>query len=255
MSDIRSLGNLIDEVATFAGEQRRILWFRGHKSSKWHVQPAIWRDYDHYDERNFTNRFCARAGTKHDGVPRYEDVASWLSLMQHYRLPTRLLDWSRSPLVALYFALEDYIYNPDVPAEDAVIWILDPHALNEHETGKAITPSLDAQMCREMVAAAFTDKFSENQKVLAVMAAETDMRMSIQQACFTIHSFTGPLETDTDYRTFLRAMKIPSDTVYDMAHAIDICGFRKGDMFPDLDHLADELKGIWPPHRGRVKRP
>lgn len=255
MSGIMTLGNLIDEVDALTGGQRRILWFRGHRSSKWHVQPAIWRDYDHGDERNFTNRFCARAGTKHTGVPRYDDVASWLSLAQHYRLPTRLLDWSRSPLVALYFALEEYIYNPQISVEDAVIWILDPHALNNHETGKAITPSLDAKMCHEMVAAAFTDKYPENQKVLAVMAAETDMRMSVQQACFTIHSFDGPLETHLTYKQFLTAMCIPSDAVHAMAHAIDVCGFRKGDIFPDLDHLADELKGIWPPRKSRVKMP
>jgi len=249
MSDIRTLGHLIDEVAALTGEERRILWFRGHRSAKWHVQPAIWRDYCHDDERNFTNRFSARAGTKHLGIPGYDDVASWLSLMQHYRLPTRLLDWSRSPLIALYFALEDYIYNTPAHIEDALIWILDPHALNRHETGKAITPSLDAKMCHEMVGAAFTDKYTENLKVLAVMAAETDMRMSIQQACFTIHSFDGPLDTHEIYKTFLASMRIPADAVCAMARAIDACGFRKGDIFPDLDHLADELKGIWPPRR------
>jgi len=249
MHVIHTLGNLIDEVAALTGEQRRILWFRGHRSLQWHVQPSIWRDYDRDDERNFTNRFCARAGTKHPAVPHYDDVASWLSLMQHYRLPTRLLDWSRSPLIALYFALEDYIYNPQVSFEDSVIWVLDPHALNQHEIHKAITPSLDAKTCHEMVAAAFTDKYTAEPKVLAVMATETDMRMSVQQACFTIHSFDGPLETHTTYKTFLTAMCIPSDAVQAMARAIDLCGFRKGDIFPDLDHLADELKGISPPRR------
>ena len=255
MSGIRTLGSLIDEVAALTGKNRRILWFRGHRSSKWNVQPAIWRDYDHDDERNFTNRFSARAGTKHLGVPSYDDVASWLSLMQHYRLPTRLLDWSRSPLVALYFALEDYIYDGPASVEDAVIWILDPHQLNQQETGKNITPSLGSKMCHEMVAAAFTDKYKENKKVLAVMADETDMRMSVQQACFTIHSFTDPLETHTTYKNFLTPMYIPSDAVLSMARTIDVCGFRKGDIFPDLDHLADELKGIWPPRRKHGKMP
>jgi hypothetical protein len=32
-----------------------------------------------------------------------------------------------------------------------------------------------------------------------------------------------------------------------MAFEIDVCGFRKGDIFPDLGHLAEELKGIYAP--------
>jgi hypothetical protein len=253
MYSAESLGIFIETVAGLTGDERRILWFRGHRSRDWHVQPSIWRDYDCTGERNFTNRFCARAGTRHRAVPRYEDVASWLSLMQHYRLPTRLLDWSRSPLMALYFALEDYIYKSDTVSEDAVIWVLDPHALNENQLGADITPSLEATMCHKMVAAAFTDKYKVEPCVLAVMASENDVRMLAQQACFTLHSYEGVLESHATYKTFLTPVYIPAGAVRGMARALDICGFRKGDVFPDLDHLADELKGLWPPRKSAAK--
>ena len=52
---------------------------------------------------------------------------SWLTLMQHYGLPTRLLDWSESPLVALYFALSS---DEDAKA-DAAVWVLNPMKLNK----------------------------------------------------------------------------------------------------------------------------
>ena len=246
---VESIGSLIDEVSALVGVENRTLWFRGHRSATWDVQPAIWRDYDRARERNFTNRFRSRAGTRYEALPEYDNSALWLSLMQHYGLPTRLLDWTRSPLVAAYFALEKYIYETEASEpQDASIWVLDPHALNTHEGFGDVTPSIDAHMCKEMLFPAFSHRNHENHKVIAVMAAERDMRMFVQQGCFTIHSYQGPLNAREGHELYLHELCIPAARIQHMARAIDICGFRRGDIFPDLEHLADELKGIYSPH-------
>jgi hypothetical protein len=61
-----------------------------------------------------------RDAHEHLALP-VDSVVDWLALMQHYGTPTRLLDWTRSPHVALHFALG----NGQPPQTDVAIWAID----------------------------------------------------------------------------------------------------------------------------------
>jgi FRG domain-containing protein len=246
---VTSVGELVEAVDAIESARRQVLWYRGHADSRWDVEPSIARGYSTADERNLTNRFRSRAPIRYAGAPPYDAAAAWLSLMQGYGLPTRLLDWTRSPVIAAYFAIEPYLANPSMTsASDATVWVLAPHSLNSAQgISPPVTPSIDAHICERLLEPAFSDSTAEPNTVMAVMASETDLRMSVQQGCFTIHSDRTPLNKMSGRSAFLWQIVIEAPHVLTMAHQIRLCGLRQGDLFPDLGNLAQELKRTYPP--------
>jgi hypothetical protein len=61
----------------------------------------------------------------HSPTPPIDEVVDWLALMQHHGAPTRLLDWTLSPYVALYFALQGESEG------DAALWAIDLRWLSD----------------------------------------------------------------------------------------------------------------------------
>src|SRR5688572_21318888 len=101
---IGSIGDLSQQVKVLAATRRSWL-FRGQADARWNLQPSVHRGYSAQQERYLTNEFRVRARSRHYTCPSSSDYPSWLALMQHYGLPTRLLDWSYSPLVAAFFSV------------------------------------------------------------------------------------------------------------------------------------------------------
>jgi FRG domain len=240
--EIESIETLITLLRDRIGADNRILWYRGHRDASWTLLPFVKREYDSDGERNLTHRFRSRAGTRYERLPGYDDLPSWLALMQHYGLPTRLLDWTRSPMVALFFALDGAWRLKNSQPTDANLWVLEPHALNVAQGYEPVTAALNAKTYRELIEPAYYHKSKEPGTVAAAMASETDQRMFVQQGCFTIHSSDTELEKLILPPHVLTRLTIPAKSVRQLSFDIELCGFRRGDLFPDLQNLADELK-------------
>lgn len=240
--EIETIQDLIDLIYLKVIKDNRILWFRGHSNSSWELKPSIWRQYNKEEERNFSHRFKSRASARNIDLPKYNESGKWLSLMQHYGLPTRLLDWTRSPMIAMYFALEPYIYKNNDVTNDACIWILEPHELNKTENFGDYTPSIESEECLPVINPAFLGNKKETNQVISVMSTEFDQRMFVQQGAFSIHSRTDSLDKQAKSKNYLTKLIIPKINIKRLCIEMDICGFRKGDLFPDLDNLSYELK-------------
>ena len=160
---------------------------------------------------------------------------SWLFLMQHYGLPTRLLDWSESVLVATFFAVLER------PNEDGVVFAMDPRRMNDATIGDAtLVPTTSA---RDLFVGAFNDRKTDS-RTIAVLTHEIDDRMLVQQAAFTIHGDKQPLDTRPDADKFLRRFDIPAAAKQRLYSQLKIIGFQRSTLFPDLAHLALDLKEL-----------
>jgi hypothetical protein len=209
-------------------------------------------------ESDIAEQFKARAAIRHGkDCPPADDDFGWLALMQHFGLPTRLLDWTRSILVAAYFAVAGQ--SEDNPP---AIWALHPHALNEtqppdnnfhvgetsylvHAFAYAVSPTHPyVQALARCVFRSETqhEHFSGRAHgTIAVIPPEKDLRMLVQYATFTIHEDSQPLEEHPGASDFLLKFPVAKscrETMYDTLECLHI---DRSSLFPDLDRLSDEI--------------
>lgn len=128
----KNFTELLGQLERFQ-RKTKICWSRGMRASKYHLEPSLYRHpkFKRVEdlltiERQLTTRFVQRS------LPYLSRrlVGDWdkLFLMQHYGVPTRLLDWTENPMVSAYFALQKNSKHND---DDAVIWLCDPEKWNQ----------------------------------------------------------------------------------------------------------------------------
>ena len=152
------------------------------------------------------------------------------------RRKTRLLDWTESPLVALYFAVEKISRDKDV----GVVWCLDPLALNTHAGLESriyfggIDPELDAYLPASVKAAPTRN---ENQPV-ALIAHRSFQRLIAQQGVFTImHRSKISLE-EIDKGRLLARVRIPAKAKARIRTSLAALGVDRLSLYPELQSVT-----------------
>src|SRR6266481_9521348 len=82
---------------------------------------SIWHGDRSKELREVLFRFKQQAHLYLNNLPADDDVASWIALMQHYGAPTAFLDWTESPYVGMYFAIE----TERKDAKCSAVWAVD----------------------------------------------------------------------------------------------------------------------------------
>lgn len=236
---ITRLGDL-EDVNTFLHRRfnGELMFWRGHSDASWSLLPSVFRPEHLGKEQAYTGHFIAKAKARHHPCPPRDDKLGWLYLMQHFGLPTRLLDWSENALVALFFAVCDKNFD----AYDGCIWTLSAAQLNQRTMKQATLIQHEDPMIAEFVKAAFDDRRSAQTSPTFALATEQDnLRMLLQQAAFTFHGDQTPLENIPDADKVVTKLLIPKTAKESIRWHLTVMGFYRWNLFPDLSTLSKEL--------------
>lgn len=227
-------------------------FFRGHNDSNWKLLCGLGRrGPDDFKKKSIESilyyDFLSQAGPL---LQRPDSSWDVLFSMQHHGLPTRLLDWSATFAVGLYFALKPYIslasFGPHAFAalkHEPCVWILDPFELNRKMSGEPVVlnPEIDLH-------GTYQEIFVEECKtldadVIAVNPTQAGKRLAAQRGCFTLHAdlFT-PLESGNP--SFIRQFILPKEAIAEGIGFLKLAGMNEYSLFPDLDGLARHLKKL-----------
>ena len=247
--------NTTGEIEDLVNSQKVELWYRGQKDKNWTLEPGIRR---RDTPENKDNELECLYQFRQIAAPKFNslrlDKWGWITYAQHHKLPTRLLDWSTQPLIALYFACENedekQVANglKDGLAEiDGALHILRPRQLNIKArlentkitclNRRGIPPLLIGEN-KDL------DLFHPESEMdyippIAVRAPLLFERIIFQSGTFTIHPF-GPPSKDT-FEGCVDSIIVPADCKDRIRKELAILGISPYSIYRDLDRGSQDI--------------
>ena len=229
------------------GRFRSSFAFRGVSSADYSLRTGLSRVATATDElerhmlRNF-RKYAHREAVPHDSI------WNWLAVAQHHGLPTRLLDWTYSPYVAMHFATAEL----DEFDLDGVIWCVDYAATNRHlpdRLKQVLAEEGSDVFTAEMLARAAPtqrdyDALTRDRFVAFLEPPSLDERIVNQFALFSLVSnASARLEAWlVEHPRCYRRLLVPASLKWEVRDKLDQANITERVLYPGLDGLSRWLK-------------
>lgn len=205
------------------------------------LEPHLLRNFSKYAHRN---------------VVQGDSIWHWLSVAQHYGMPTRLMDWTYSPYVALHFATA----NIEKFYVDGVIWAVNYVKVHQHlpEMLKSI---LDSEGANVFTVEVLSEKLSSLKEMtmaekddflLFLEPPSMDDRIINQFALFSTMSNVKRRIDDWlfDHPEVYWRIIIPAKLKWEIRDKLDQANITERVLFPGLGGLSSWLKRHYSPKNG-----
>ena len=196
------------------------------------------------------------------------DISSWVTLakMQHYGIPTRLLDWSETLIISIYFALSQYIselsrlweidkatlgsksayplkFHALSGLPEPSIWILNPYRLTQTSIGLNSLWSPSAAPQDDYYNSFLVEKNWPRSKPIPMYSPWENPRIAAQQGMFTIHGTDKrALDEQADKKTIRQVIMSPEAAIYGTKLIHTAFGLNHFTLFRDLDRLGSDVR-------------
>ena len=239
------MSDLLGDLGRQAERRSNVpFWFRGCTDKDYELVPSIGRrPYSVKNEKALLDAFKQNAVQFMEQQPVSE--WEWLLWAWHHDLPTRLLDWTESPLVGLYFATHSLDEIDKNDCKDGVLWFLLPTILNSYsninltgrelpifeEGDEALGNYLPSKLVVEGV----------HMKPVAGIAARHSKRMQAQHSVFTVTHMDQTAINEVGYKkryNHIGRYVVPADAKPRIRAELTTLRITRLSIFPDLDNVA-----------------
>ena len=236
--EVKSIEELLSALAKDFATGDQPVWYRGQSNKDWKLIPGYFRYTAAPSESTLLKKFKQSAAMLLDKSP-YTSY-DWLFLMQHYGVPTRLLDWTESPLIALYFAVvEDN-------GCDGALWCLNPPQLNKnahiYSSEDGFIPSFEDKELESYTIERLSQENRVKHLPIATIATRNNSRIQAQLGVFTIHHVDKTPIEDLGDKSHILKYVIPNKDKKNILTQLKLLGFTKFQLFPELSSIGENIR-------------
>ena len=263
--DIKSVSDIIQIVSdwekefTDPGLGSVPVWYRGHADLHWELQPTVLREWfitrvneremrspDKLQqlistERTINNEFRRNSASHlHAGI----SLTELYFIEQHHGMPTRLLDWTANALVALFFSCCSHY------SCDACVYAINPRFIipNNEDIHNPRYPWDVISMNHPIVSTIINNLYGEGDRlndpfIVPINPNQIAGRLLNQNARFTLHPPASSIQHLPVTR--IKMYRVPAANKPDLILELRRIGVSWATLFPDLDHVAQEIRTAW----------